>query len=58
MNDQLRLGIMLVITNLLALGTAFGFELTGDQVGAITATGNSVLLLIMYFWKSGQQPGN
>lgn len=57
MSDAKRLGIMLVVTNGLSLGTAFGLQLSGDQVGAITALGNSVLFLVMLFWKTGQEPG-
>lgn len=55
MNDQLRLAIMVVVTNFISLGTAFGLQLSGDQVGAITAAANSSLLLVMFFWKTGQQ---
>lgn len=54
MNDELRTTAMLVITNSLSLVTAFGLQLSGDQVGAITAFGNSLLLLVMFFWKAGQ----
>ncbi len=44
---------MIVVTNMLSLGTAFGLSLSGDQVGAITAFGNSVLLLLAFVWKTG-----
>jgi len=47
--DQLRLAIMLVLTNSLALGVSFGLSLSADQVGAITAFGNSVILLVAFF---------
>lgn len=57
MNDQLRLAIMLLVTNTISLGTAFGLQFSGDQVGAITAFVNSALLLVMFFWKSGQEAG-
>lgn len=55
MNDQLRLAIMLVVSNGITLGTAFGLQMSGDQVGAITSFVNSTLLLVMFFWKNGQQ---
>jgi hypothetical protein len=55
--DSLRTAIMLVVTNVLALGTAFGLNLSGDQVGAIVAVGNSTLILFFMLWKKGQETG-
>ena len=58
MTDALRLAIMLVVQNTITLGVAFGLPLDDAQTAAITGMGNSVMLLVMFFWKSGQQAGN
>jgi len=53
--NELRLAIMLVLTNALGLGTAFGLQLDADQVGAINAFGNSLILLGAFFLRNGHE---
>jgi len=47
-NGQFRISVLLVLSNGLALGVAFGLHLSGEQTGAIVAFGNSLLLLVDY----------
>jgi len=47
-NGQFRISVLLVLSNGLALGVAFGLRLSGEQTGAIVAFGNSLLLLVDY----------
>jgi hypothetical protein len=58
MNDTLRMLLMQVIANFFAVLTAIGlFAISAENVGLITVFINSTLLLVAYFWKSGQEPG-
>ncbi len=58
MNDKLRLAVMLVVTNGFNLVVGFGVGLTHEQIAMAGSFVDSVLLLVMFFWKSGQEPGN
>jgi len=48
--DERRVAVNLLITNLLSLGTAFGLGMTAEQVGAITAVGNSTMILFNHIF--------
>lgn len=55
MNDAMRMALMLVVTNILSVLTGFAIvDWTLEQVGIVNALVDSGLLLVMFFWKSGQ----
>lgn len=55
MNDKLRLGVMLVVSNILTVLLLFHFvDWTPDQIGAVNGLVDSILLLVMYFFPKGQ----
>lgn len=59
MNDKLRAAIMLVVTNIISVLTGFSLvDWSLEQVGLVNAMIDSTLLLVMFFWKSGQEEGN
>lgn len=55
MNDALRLAIMLVVTNAFNLAVGLGVGLEKEQIALIGSFVDSVLLLVMFFWKTGQE---
>lgn len=56
MNDTLRMLIMQVVGNLFAVLVALGVvDISAENMGLVTVLLNSTLLLVAYFWKSGQQ---
>lgn len=55
MNDTLRMLIMQVVANVFAVVVALGLvDISAENMGLITVLINSMLLLVAYFWKTGQ----
>ena len=58
MTDALRLAIMASVSSLFPVLTIFGVgDFTAEQVAAITVFISNFILVLAFFFKSGQQSG-